>query len=86
MVTDMVGYTALTQHNEKRALELPEERRHLLRKILQNSATGKLTGHLDAASPARNDFRACRQERIATQRSIKEVSKSGNTRLLEMGS
>src|SRR5207253_7469722 len=33
MFTDMVGYSALSQRNDKLALELLEEHRHLLREI-----------------------------------------------------
>lgn len=33
MFTDMVGYSALSQHDSKLALELLEEHRHLLREI-----------------------------------------------------
>jgi class 3 adenylate cyclase len=41
MFTDMVGYSALSQRDDKLALELLEEHRELLRKILPRFSQAK---------------------------------------------
>jgi len=68
MFTDMVGYGALSQRDDKLALELLEEHRELLRKIFPRSASSKLRIRRCVREIARTQGHRVRRSGVAEMR------------------